>query len=157
MNRCRSQLTALLTWGMIPLAVWSGLPLAACQCPDGGIRLFCAAMHAGIPAEQGPSDCHHGPHRKCCHEKIAHHNPCCDHSGDKSGSPCGKCKAIARATTIAVETVAPPTFDGQADGSLVFFAMTSFPRQSDVQARDVELLDTGPPLDLVLLQHCFLI
>ena len=160
MKPSRTRIAALMSWGMIPLALWSGLPTTACQCPDGSIKLFCSGVYQAViqhasANSKTAAEVRRSVHKNCCHAKATRPPSCCDHPS--SGKPCGKCKAIGRTATTVVELVSPPGFDDQASGLYALDLSFAPSAQPVIFSRNVELLDTGPPVDLVLVHHSFLI
>jgi hypothetical protein len=167
MKRFRAQLASLLTWGMIPLALGASLPGKACQCANGNVKLFCAgpfqfAPHTRSVAE--PRSC--ANHRACgathvidcCHAAEGAIGNCCEQASQHPSQPCGKCcKAISRAPANLVELVAPP--DNHDSFQYLLAIEPNFLGQFVplYSAHQVERIDTGPPVDLVVVHHCFLI
>lgn len=67
MNVLGKRCSSWVVWGMIPLAVWGGMPSTACVCANGRIKLFCghrcgADHHHGGPALANSYDGHSNPY-----------------------------------------------------------------------------------------------
>lgn len=161
MSWLRKRLSVPITWGMIPLALWAGMPSAACRCANGQVKFFCKNA-------LGANDCP-GPRRASARGgeatdfqwDAAANNDCCGGGScrhvDRSTGPgvtsknC--CKPIVTAPNLAPETVKLPC------GQTPLFFQSERPAESPPFAliADVAEVDTGPPLDRVVFFRSLLI
>jgi len=89
MRRLRHRFAIAIVWGMLPLALLSGLPQIGCVCAGGEVRLFCEHLQAAaMQPDQMPAKCcccrSHGPspskadasaarvRRGCCKPVLSH-------------------------------------------------------------------------------------
>lgn len=159
----RSQFAAAIMWGMIPLALLGSMPGAACICANGHYKLFCCAGalgHAGCNERNGgvtsPSASYSCPF--CRGEKSASRTAhvCCS-SGQSQSSPTGKCcQLVARSPAAVSAEVVPPASD--------VFVVAILPPALNLSlvvlptiSKHVEQIDTGPPIDRVIVLRCLLI
>lgn len=164
MSSLRTRLSGAIAWGMIPLAVWSGLPSTGCLCADGVQRLFCPNLHLGVPRWAGTSPA-----------TISGGEGCCLHPGQPVGRPpaeclvrshaqqgyCGRCGATRPAGSRPCCTptfTAPATMPASAvlplaaeQGMDLHTAALDVPHTypAPVASKTVSL-DTGPPVDLAI-------
>ena len=173
MNFFRTRRTAAVAWGMIPLALWAGLPSTACVCANGRLKLVCRHV-AGGPAG------HHAAHLSSAADAGGCHSCCCEghdavteFDSDRDADCCGGgvccygassreagvgskacCKPILTAPSVAPESTNVACDQTPALGDLVEdlepLARASF-------SRDVAEVDTGPPLDRVIVFRSLLI
>lgn len=148
--------------GVIPLAVWGGAPVTSCRCADGSLKLFC-------PGPIFPSD----------HRTDANPHACCQHraastglsrgSADRLGEPV-RCtsmdsaqgKRSCRCGYLDREAAARSAAEDAAIVRVDFHS-TMPAVAASVVASSAKVLatvprhDTDPPVDLVVVLHCFLI
>ena len=174
MSFSRTRWSAAIAWGMIPLAIWAGLPSTACVCANGQLKLVCRHAAGGSVkdhsiASQSSSDHEDGCHSSCCetHSDIAevdldHDADCCSsgsccHSAASGVSGAGSkacCKPILTAPSVAPELASGPCDQTLAVVSVVDEAGAP---ASPSLTQDVAELDTGPPLDRVIVFRALLI
>ena len=164
MHVARSYRLNLIAWGMIPLAAWAGLPSTACLCADGGIKLVCShpgcSEHAGHEYEAGS-----GSH--CCGADAAleadpsvEHADCCGAAEHDSDEHRDGVHAKAGCTPILMApSVAPKGASTACDSApaIVVAAPDLAAPAAVCLPRDVAELDTGPPLDRVIVFRSLLI
>ena len=165
MRSFRTRQSAAIIWGMIPLAVWAGLPRTACVCANGQIKLVCRHVATSHMPDDHESDRH-----SCCvdtHEVAAeadsdHEADCCSSGscchGAAQGEPGIGSKACCK-PILAVPSLAPESTTVTCDQALAVVSLVD-----DIGAlyrpafsRDVAEVDTGPPLDRVILFRSLLI
>lgn len=169
MRSSRTRLSAGIAWGMIPLALWAGLPSTACLCANGQLKLICRHLPAGETSHAGGVH-HANPASSCCHSDAdlsephadeAHADCCGAGPGDRDPTPSGSgvaskagCKPI-----LTAPSAAPKLAKSACDRSLVVQAVVE--RQGALTrplfALDAAELDTGPPLDRVIVFRSLLI
>lgn len=173
MNFFRTRRSAAVAWGMIPLALWAGLPSTACVCANGQLKLVCrhaAAGATGHHVAHPSSAAEAGDSHSCCcegHDAVAeldaaHDADCCGGgmcchgaSSDKAGigsKAC--CKPVLTAPSLAPESTSVVCDQTPALLDLVE------EREPLVRAsfnRDVAEVDTGPPFDRVIVFRSLLI
>ena len=159
---------------MVLLTLLSGLPATSCYCADGHLKLFCAARFLSIgtatdkpqpAASQGLPALPQCPHCGHCGGQSAARSvepttSCCRHTGDCS-QPRGKgCRDIPRALAIGsgtgAGTAATPLTSTQ---PITLFVPRTIAAGQFFSLRTAQLqrVDSGPPIDLVIARHCFLI
>ena len=158
MSLFRTQLSAFIVWGMIPLAVYAGLPSTGCLCANGQFKFFCSHRYqsvavqvlsgraAGCAEEQISADC------SCCSAAIGaeHEDDCCQHGGALPGNGIQSqrcCQPVLSAPNLSWVVVASPS-----DRSLcltVCHVETGAIAHSAVAVETIKF-DTGPPLDRVV-------
>ena len=173
MNFFRTRRSAAVAWGMIPLALWAGLPSTACVCANGQIKLVCrhaaggsAGQHIAHPSSPADAD---ACHLCCCegHEAVAeldadHDADCCGagmccHGASSDEAGIGSkacCKPVLTAPSVAPESTSvvcdqTPALVGLVE-ELEPLVRASF-------SRNVAEVDTGPPLDRVIVFRSLLI
>ncbi len=145
----------------MPLALLAGMSLPECECANGQHRFFCrgalgiAARVQTTPMTSGHDCC---PASKCCVTAVK----CCCCGDSSSGTPgpkepCGGCKSVPRSVLTVGEILRIPEL-----GSTVFFlcAFMSLPSVESIVpnwAMFPERIETGPPLDRVIVFRCLLI
>lgn len=159
----RNHFAAAIMWGMIPLALLGSMPGAGCICANGQYKLFCCAGalgHAGCSAQEGgvtsPSASCTCPF--CRGEKSASRtaHACCP-NGQSQSAPAGKCcQLVSRSPAVISAEVIPPIADA--------FVVAIMPRALNLSlvvlptvSKRVEQIDTGPPVDRVIVLRCLLI
>jgi hypothetical protein len=149
-----------LVLGLIPLALFSGLPATGCYCADGHYKFFChnalaSVLSGEFSASSGNGGCPHCSNASSAGGTGDKHSCCRHHAGQRNGS--GKCcQLIARTLATVSADVAPPADSGllvalmppALDASLV--VLPTFNNHA-------EQIDNGPPLDRVIVLHCLLI
>lgn len=156
MNRFRTQLSAVVVWGMIPLAAFAGLPSTGCLCANGQFKFFCEhrssspahdfAGHAGCCThEHAAVDC------GCCLAAVEEHEgDCCQHGATLPGDGVQSrscCQPVFNAPGLSPVVASAPC-----DHSLcatVCLVETGAAAHPAVAAETFEF-DTGPPLDRVV-------
>ena len=150
--------------GMIPLAVFSGIPATACYCANGNLRLVCGGQYAAVRADwpQCGSAFAKPEQSSCCqHAHQAADAPGsavdCSQSGHDSPQPVGKCcKEISKVLTTTVASATLPAIDWQVFAVVPAEIVTSHVRLS-LRNAELERVDSGPPIDLVITLHAILI
>ncbi|MDX1946132.1 MAG: hypothetical protein SFU86_12105 [Pirellulaceae bacterium] len=94
-----------LTWTLAGLAVFAGLPRAACLCADGGVKQFCPILANVVATAKVPA--------KCCQpalcepETAATPNCCRNKQTSEKPSPAGASgKSCCRPTVLAAAPAA---------------------------------------------------
>lgn len=166
----RTRCSAAIAWGMIPLALWAGLPSTACVCANGQIKLVCRHVAAGHSTASRFSDDHESECHSCCHEMheaIAesdsdHEADCCGRGlccyGAAQGEPGIGSKACCK-PILAAPSLAPESATVTCDHPPAFVALVDEIGAIDLPAfaQDVAEVDTGPPLDRVIVFRSLLI
>src|SRR5487761_1114743 len=156
MNRIRTQLSAVVVWGMIPLAVFAGLPSTGCLCANGQFKFFCAhrcssptrevAGHAGYRAHE-----HAAADGSCCVAAVnEHEGDCCQHGATLPGDGMQSrscCQPVFNAPSLSPVAVSAP--DDHSPCLTVCLAETGAIAHP-AAAPDTAEFDTGPPLDRVV-------
>lgn len=159
-----------IVWGLIPVAIFAGLPSTACQCADGRIKLVCTHLYQrAIVSEQD-----------ACQFAVDEHG-CCHSSASCSGEEPATCCANSAAGDCCDGCAAPGLNGRHSCCTPVFTAPSAKPAVVAAPAleRHLGLLpplpafrlqrlnafvhfqrhahDTGPPVDLVITLCCLLI
>jgi hypothetical protein len=152
----RNRLSGGAIWSMIALALWMSFPSTGCRCADGGFKYFCSHGQSGLnqPTAADSSvtkvDC-------CQHRNAVTQTDNCDHSA-LAGSQISSrgCTPITNAPAVAP---VPPsthiTHDSTIALGTVLFDFS--PTLASLTATQPATIATGPPVDLVVSLHCFLI
>ena len=167
MGLFRSRSSVAVAWGMIPLALWAGLPSTACVCANGKVKLVCRHAHLAASHESDEHD--HGRHACCCEaieaveDSISRETDCCGGASCRRGAAEDSqgigsqacCKPILAAPSVAPKSAAAPCCDqapavGACVAEIGALDCPAF-------ARVPEELDTGPPLDRVIVFRSLLI
>jgi hypothetical protein len=165
MRFCRNQIGAAIMWGMIPLALWGGLPGTGCICANGQYKFFCAGSLGRVGCDSGRNAASASqsagctcPHcRGIATTDAAETSHACCHNDRGQGDPAGKCcHLVARSLATVSAEVAPPTTDALVVAILPPALNLSLVVLSTV-SKHVEQIDTGPPIDRVILLRCLLI
>lgn len=156
--------SALVAWAMVPVAALASFPSTACVCANGRVKLVCAHSASCAPHD------HEGPcgTSSCCGSAevdSAGEPDCCGGGiccrGAKSGNtantwittPVPSCQPISSLPGVASE-------DAFADFSAAI-ALTIICREiaptPSFWVADVAELNTGPPLDRVIVFRSLLI
>ena len=152
----RTKLSGPVIWSVIALTLWIGNPSTACQCANGNIKLFCDThkqLHENEPTGHSPAvgvDCCQNVATVAQTDSVKRTRP---PGGDVSSQSCTRINssAVMLPTQTSVE-LAPvhaftfPIISFECSPSLAAFTVVS-----------AEPVDTGPPRDLVVALHCFLI
>ena len=161
----RKRLHKAVLLGMLPLAVFSGIPATACFCANGQLKLFCGGDYAATKAPSHESSsplvhpakcsscCGHAHDARCANNSVAE---CC-HRGHSSSQPCGKCcTQISKVLTTTVASASMPAIDLQVFAVLPAEVVVSHACLS-LRNAQLERVDTGPPIDLVITLRTLLI
>ena len=144
----KSRLSGLVSWGLIGLALWMGLPSTACRCANGAVKLFC---HGPGPIEPNP-----GRRGDCCQHTSAKLNS--DSHHPTTPTDCHySCKGCSR---VSNPQAVPPLARSSAGAELAIThhgAIAIAPVHAGITAIHSLALATGPPVDLVISLHCILI
>ena len=155
MSFMRNQFSGPMIWSVIALTLWVGNPSTACQCANGNIKLFCDAhkqSHENEPTGHSPAvvvDC-------CQNVAIG------QTTRIKRTLPSGRDVSSQGCTRISSAAVTLPTQTSvefapvYAAGSPII-SLESSSLLAAIAAAPAEPIDTGPPRDLVIAFHCFLI
>lgn len=172
MSLFRTRWSAAIAWGMIPLAIWAGLPSTACVCANGQLKLVCrhaAGVRDYSVANQSSADHDDGCHSSCCetHSDIAevdldHDADCCSSGSGCHSAVSGKagvgskacCKPVLTAPSVASK-LASVSYD-QAPAVVALVEEIAAPACPSF-THDVAEFDTGPPLDRVIVFRSLLI
>jgi hypothetical protein len=155
MPSLRKLLRAAIVTGMILLAVFGSLPATSCYCADGHLKLFCAGHYASAQAPAGKSE-----HSGCC--QCGQNADSADSGGDcchanKPGKPCGKCcKEISKSLTTTVASVSMPALDSHVFAVLPTEVVVPHAFLS-LRNAQLERIESGPPVDLVIVLRTLLI
>lgn len=164
MNFRHSRCSVAVAWGMIPLALWAGLPSTACICANGQLKLVCRHSAPICASDDHESDVH-----SCCemHEANAESDSdqeadCCSsgmccHAAAQGEPGIGSkacCKPILAAPSLASESANVSCDQAPAAVALV---VEIGALECPAFARDVAEVDTGPPLDRVIVFRSLLI
>jgi hypothetical protein len=157
----RTRLSAAIAWAMIPLAAWAGMPSTGCVCANGHLKLFCQHLLREMHAAGG----HNTACGSDCCEAVAdqdHDADCCGGGfcchGPQSAKPgigsksC--CNPILTAPSVAPQTVTVPCDQVPA---VVTVALEIGAIVHPSFAFDAADVDTGPPLDRVIVFRSLLI
>lgn len=160
MSYLRTQLSALVVWGMIPLSVWAGAPGTACLCASGQFKLFCAhdhhATHLDALHDNGCCAAGHASDAHCQQCAVAaeerggeHEGDCCQHDASPGDGVRARscCQPVLNALSMVSSPVSAP--DHHAPAVTVEVAE---PPAIACLARSVEAVDfdTGPPQDRII-------
>jgi hypothetical protein len=161
----RSQVSAAITWGMIPLTFWGVLPGTGCICTSGQYKLFCTgALDRGrcnggqktAPASQlAGCACQHCGGASAT-DSGEGQRACCQSSGSRDSAPGTCCHLIARSPATVSSEVTPPIRDALVVALLppaLDLSLVALPTVS----KHVDQIDTGPPVDRVIVLCCLLI
>ena len=168
MSFFRTRLSAVIAWGMIPLALWAGLPSTACVCANGQLKLVCRHLAGGCGKNHATADHDSVCNSNCCGsgtgraEADSDHVDCCGgglcrHDAASGGTGIGSkacCKPILTAPSVAPEIVSLSC--DQAPAVIALAEEIGAIIQPSFAAEDVEF-DTGPPLDRVIVFRSLLI
>jgi hypothetical protein len=155
MTAVRKRLSTATAWAMIPLAAWAGMPSTACICSNGRVKLFCQHLlgwkQANPPA--CASDC-------CAHKAAEDPSDCCSACsyGVESDVPgvgsksC--CNPVVTSPSVPPETVSIPCHCLPAVVAAVERIGATVRPSVISEPTD---LDTGPPLDRVIVFRALLI
>lgn len=153
---------------MMPLALWAGMAPPECECADGQHRFYCPGA-LNVVTKVSPDSKH-----ACCLPKR-----CCQAAADKtvaksccradqasggntpgsraSGLPCGHCKSIPSSALALNKAVSLPELDRAAFFVAAIFTAVSIDTVSPTWSANLEPIETGPPLDRVIVFRCLLI
>ena len=166
MSFFRTRLSASVAWGMIPLALWAGMPSTACVCANGHLKLFC--QHLLGSAKHQPAANHEaGCNSSCCGEAadLAESDKdsdccgggfCCHGAGSQKPGIGSKtcCQPILTAPSAAPKMVSVPCEQAPAAVTVVQ-EVGAIVHPSVIF--DAAEFDTGPPLDRVIVFRSLLI
>lgn len=137
-----------VVWCMIPLALWSGIPIACCygsgrcEVMAAFLRAADVAGHSCARATEVCSDC-------CCHENSGHdstasgrHNCGADSSSQRDKC---NCPIMGRDSAIIVTTLVAGRGSNHPTATLVANSAMLMPISATV--RLVNCREPGPPLD----------
>jgi hypothetical protein len=165
MRSLRKHLHKTVLLGMLPLAAFSGMPATSCFCANGHLKLFCAGHYAASKAHSqncGSPLAHQAKHPSCCgqaHDAGADTDSVADCCQSRHGSspPCGTCcKQIAKVLTTTVASASMPAVDLQVFAVVPAEVVVSHAFLS-LRNAQLERIDTGPPIDLVITLRTLLI
>ncbi|HJT35706.1 MAG TPA: hypothetical protein VJ783_27000 [Pirellulales bacterium] len=159
-------MSAVVVWGMIPLAVFVGMPSTGCLCANGQFKLFCGhrnqsaavligSAHAGCcaahHADEADCDC-------CLAPKAAEHQAdCCQHGAGLPGEGMQSrtcCQPVFNPVSMSPVAVSAPCDDLLIlTVCLIETGAIAYP----AVAAEVGEFDTGPPLDRVVAYRHLLI
>lgn len=161
MSYLRTQFSAVVVWGMIPLAVWAGAPSSGCLCASGQFKLFCAHDHHAphLDASHDSGCCAVGQasdaHCQQCAVDLEqrhgeHEGDCCQHGSESPGDGVRArscCQPVLNALSMVSAPVSAPDHDAPAVAVEV-----AEPPAIACLARFVEAVDfdTGPPQDRII-------
>jgi len=161
----QNYLCAVVMWGMIPLALFSGLPATGCVCANGQYKLFCAgALGRFAASSRGPGLAEEPSDSSVCpqcsgstNDRLGEAKHSCCTSAKGEGIPCGKCCQLVKQNLATVSAeFAPPVTDA--------FVVAILPPALNLSlvvlptiSKHVEQIDTGPPVDRVIVLRCLLI
>lgn len=131
--------------GTVLLAITLSLPATSCFCADGTFKLFCAGNYTRAVAKQ-PAEGH------CCSCAHASGGQRADHHRD---APCGRCREVSKPLGTTVSSVIVPRLDWSVTTPIIVDSGAPFTSLS--HAAQVQPIDTGPPVDLVIALHFLLI
>ncbi len=151
----RKPLRITIVTGMILLAIFASLPATSCYCADGHLKLFCGGHYAGSPsptAKASPDCC------QCDHDadEAANHGSDCCHGKDSSQPGGNRCQEISKSLTTTVASISLPALDSHVFAVLPAEVVVhhAFPSLRNAQ---LERIESGPPVDLVIALHTLLI
>lgn len=155
MFRRRSAISVCLTWAMVAIAVWISWPSSACICADGGFKLFCDAQSrpsAGQPSCAG--DC-------CQHRALIAQptdaNDCCQHQVALGNGRTGqRCTPVLNPPAVAPVPASIAVSCDQATAVPIVAIECPYAAIGFSHAW-LASLDTGPPLDRVIVLQRLLI
>jgi len=162
--RLLRQFRVAVAWAMVPMAMWAGMRVPECQCANGEHRLFCPGA-LGIHLTQRVAHPAAAPaSRACCQanncsEGRGDEASCCNQPGasdSPSNSPCGHCQPVPAASATVTGSVAVPALDSAFFVAVVESGLSAF-ALSPMSARVEMPIETGPPLDRVIVFHCLTI
>lgn len=173
MSFFRARWSALIAWGMIPLAVWAGLPSTACLCANGGIKLVCTHPGCGGKSHAG-HDSQSTCRSHCCATNGCAANAMIDEvESDEHADCCGDADRGLNESRTGVHAKAcckpvlaapgmPPKASSvaydSAPATVVSAAEIGIPPQTSLHRdRDIVEANTGPPLDRVIVFRSLLI
>jgi len=142
-----------VVWGMIALVLWSVLPASGCVCADGTTKLFCDRPTGGRAANDAPTV----DDRDCCAARTAAATRgCCGAAGQSADGFHRGCKRVDRQPTLA--TIAGTAAQSLDELSVIATLPIDPPLESlTTVLATSEHAGAGPPVDLVIQFHCFLI
>lgn len=166
MSFFRTRLSAAVAWGMIPLALWSGMPSTACVCANGHIKLFCQQLLGGAQSHLAAGLLNGCKSTCCSHEaqlaEAKQTSDCCGGGFCCHGAPSAKaglgskgcCKPILTAPSVAPQIASVPC--DQAPGLAAVVREIGAIVHPAIAFEPAEF-DTGPPLDRVIVFRSLLI
>lgn len=164
MSFFRTRLSAAVAWGMIPLALWAGMPSTACVCANGHLKLFCQHLLGGKTHHE-TADHEAGCNSSCCGADLAEADAasdCCGGGFCCHGAYSGKpgigsktcCQPILTAPSAAPKMVSVPCDQVQVMVTVVHEIGAIVHPSFVIDAAE---FDTGPPLDRVIVFRSLLI
>lgn len=176
MQLARSRVSAVIVWGMIPLAILAGTPSTGCFCASGRFMLLCAH---GQQVVAGPHANHDVAGDDCCagddfaaddlgggecqlcstdvHSRGEPEGDCCQHGDASPSDGVGSrscCQPVLNALSMGSAPMSAP-----ADGASAAVADCFEPpavAHFSIAAYRVDF-DTGPPLDRIIVFRHLLI
>ena len=161
MRNARRILRSSTLWGMIPLALWAGLPATGCFCADGSFKPFCTG-HLAVTPGKNFADSNLAAARalratqpRCPACAAAMEDPS-DDFAPLGGSPTACCQLSESTTVTLTPVLSMPDF--AKFGGTVVVPVVIMPRFSVAQfASSHDVSETGPPVDRVIVNCSLLI
>lgn len=157
----RSSFSAVIAWGMIPLATWAGMPSTGCVCANGQVKLFCGHSSGnGQHQRHSATNCA----ASCCgtHESEEHDADCCGGGFCCHGSTSEKASVTGK--TCCTPILSAPSMAPQTCGVIFHEASLLVAVAEDIgvsatssYSAELAEINTGPPFDRVIIFRSLLI
>lgn len=161
MSHLRTRLSAVVVWGMMPLAAWAGAPSSGCLCASGQFKLFCGHDHHATQDDTlHDTDCCGAEHASEAHFQpcivevespgSSHAGDCCQHGATSPADGVrgrSACQPILNALSMISAPVSPPGDDAPT----IAVQIVEPPAVASLnRAAEAVDFDTGPPHDRVV-------